>query len=536
MTNETYGPEGDSSLSTNANHGKFPGAPTREGEEFDYIIVGAGSSGCVLANRLSEDADVSVLLLEAGGPEPHPKLDEFQYMGSKFDWKYLTEPEPRLNNRRIGWPRGKMYGGSGSMSSMQYVRGHRLDYEHWNYLGNAGWSYRDVLPYFKKSESNNQFRDELHGNDGPLSVESVSDNSALKQGFLEAAERCGFQGDSEWDFNGAQQEGVAGHYQKTLKDGESHSAAEAFLVPVLDRPNLKARPFCLATRLVWDGTRCVGVDYVSNEWDALRAYARREVVVCAGVVDSPQLLMLSGVGPADHLRQHGIPVKVDLPGVGQNLQDHLNIPLMYKPGPAAGRVNDRIGTTGLFVRTEDGLESASPDLQIFAFEVVVTQEAFGLKPGPLYFCVACLVRPQSIGSISLRSSDPIAAPVIRANYLQSERDLRVLVRGVELLRQLTRSGPLSRLLEGELMPGPACITADQIEAVVRQSATTNFHPVGTCKMGHDPMAVVDDRLRVRGVEGVRVADASIMPAIVNGNTNAPSIMIGEKAAAMIRST
>lgn len=523
-------------MSINANPQIRSGAPTpaRDGDEFDYIIVGAGSSGCVIANRLSEDPDVSVLLLEAGGPEPYPRLDEFQFMGSKFDWKYQTEPEPALNNRRIGWPRGKIYGGSSSMSSMQYVRGHHLDYDHWNYLGNAGWSYRDVLPYFKKSENNSQFYDEFHGQDGPLSVERVSDNSALKQAFLESAELCGFQGDADWDFNGAQQECVAGYYQKTLKDGEGHSAAAAFLVPVLDRLNLTARPFSLVTRLAWEGTRCVGVDYITTEWDALRAHARREVIVCAGVVDSPQLLMLSGIGPADHLRQHGILVKADLPGVGQNLQDHLNITLMYKPGPYAGSINDRIGTCGLFVRTQEGLESASPDLQVFAFEVVVTQEGFGLKPGPLYFCTACLVRPQSRGSLSLRSPDPLAAPVIRANYLQSESDLRVLMGGVDLLRQLARSRPLNRLFEGEIMPGPSVVTAEQIEEVVRQGAATNFHPVGTCKMGYDSMAVVDDRLRVRGVEGVRVADASIMPTIVNGNTNAPCMMIGEKAAAMIR--
>jgi choline dehydrogenase len=356
----------------------------------------------------------------------------------------------------------------------------------------------------------------------------------LKQAFLESAKLCGFQCDADWDFNGAKQEGVAGYYQKTLKEGKANGAAPAFLVPILGRPNLTTRPFCLARRLVWDGARCVGVDYVSNEWEAFTVRARREVIVCAGVVDSPQLLMLSGIGPADHLRQHGIPVQADLPGVGQNLQDHLNITLIYKPGPDAGSINDRIGTCGLFARIEEGLEAASPDLQIFAFEVVVTQEGFGLKPGPLYFCSACLVRPQSRGSISLRSPDPIASPVIRANYLQSERDLRVLTAGVELLRRLARSRPLARLLEGELVPGPAFVTADQIEAAVRQSAGTNFHPVGTCKMGHDLMAVVDDRLRVHGVEGVRVADASIMPTIVSGNTNAPCIMIGEKAAAMIR--
>jgi choline dehydrogenase-like flavoprotein len=511
-----------------------PAVPAQAGDEFDYIIVGAGSSGCVIASRLSEHVDVSVLLLEAGGPEPVPKLDEFQAMGSKFDWKYQTEPEPYLNNRTIPWPRGRVYGGSSSISSMQYVRGHRLDYDRWSYHGNEGWSYNDVLPYFRKSEANGRFSNEFHGRDGLLSVESVSDNSALKRAFLEATERCGFRADPDWDFNSARQEGVAGHYQKTLRDGKGQSVADAFLVPFRDRPNLVPRPFSLATRLIWDHHRVVGVEYASKDWDTHRARARREVIVCAGAVDSPQLLMLSGIGPAEHLKRHGIPVKVDLAGVGQNLQDHLNITLIYKPSAAAGAINDRIGTSGLFLRTENGLQSAAPDLQLFALEVVVRQEAFGLKPGPLYFCTACLVKPQSVGSISLASADPLAAPIIRANYLQCERDLGGLTDGVELLRRLTRTDPLARLLEFELLPGPDYRTANEIKAVIRQSATTNFHPVGTCKMGYDEVAVVDPKLRVHGVEGLRVADASIMPTIVNGNTNAPCIMIGEKAADMIR--
>jgi choline dehydrogenase len=513
-----------------------PAVLAQRGHEFDYIIVGAGASGCVIANRLSEDMHVAVLLLDAGGPEPEPKMDEFALMGSKFDWKYQTEPEPHLQNRRIGWPRGKMLGGSSSMSSMVYIRGNRLDYDHWNYLGNEGWAYDDVLRYFKKSETNSYFRDEFHGADGPLSVEVVSDNSALKQAFLDAADICGFKSDPNWDFNGAQQEGVAGLYQKTVKHGESHSAAAAFLGPILERPNLTLRPFCLATRLVWEHDRVVGVEYISNDWEIHTARARREVIVCAGVVDSPQLLMLSGIGPAEHLRSHGIPVKVDLAGVGQNLQDHLNITLIYKPKSSAGHINDRIGTGGLFVKTQHGLQSASPDLQLFAVEVVVRQEALGLKPGPLYFCAACLVRPQSVGSIALGSADPIAAPVIRANYLQSERDLCVLINGVDLVRRLAHADPFSRLLDSEIMPGLDYRTVEQIRTAVRQSATTNFHPVGTCKMGHDAMAVVDARLRVHGVDGLRVADASIMPTIVNGNTIAPCVMIGEKAAAMIKNT
>ena len=520
---------------------------TKRRDVFDYIIVGAGSAGCVVARRLSEDPSVSVLLLDAGGPEPLPKRDEYELIGSRFDWKYRTEPEPAMNNRRIDWPRGKMFGGSSSMSSMAYLRGNHRDYDHWNYLGNDGWAYKDVLGYFKRSEANSRFNDNFHGNDGPLSVESSTDNSALKQAFFRGAESCGWKADPDWDFNGEVQEGVAGLWQKTLRGGQRQSVSDAFLTPVIDRPNLTVRSFALALSLLWEGARVTGVEYVSAVWDCggpdIRNFrgswsvstvrAESEVVVCAGAVDSPRLLMLSGIGPARELKRHGIPVRVDLPGVGDNLQDHPNITLTWLPTTAAGDVKDRIGTNGMFTHSGEAMQAASPDLQILAFEVVAKPNDIGVKAGPLYFCTAALVRPLSIGSIRLQSADPLAAPVIRANYFQSDQDFRALLQGVDIMSRLTASEPYARLLDHANSP-PVPANTNEATQYIREHAATNFHPAGTCRMGRDAAAVVDPALRVYGTEGLRVADASIMPSVVNSITIAACTMIGEKAAALIR--
>jgi choline dehydrogenase len=497
-------------------------------EEFDVVIVGAGSSGCVVANRLSAAPSTSVLLLEAGGPDDDAVIHEFakvfELQKSRFDWQYQTGPESGLNDRRIDWPRGKVFGGSSSLNYMIYIRGHRLDYDHWSYLGNEGWSFDEVLPIFKFSERNETFHDTFHGDSGLLNVAESPIRNELGHAFIEASGQTGFRGESNWDFNGTTQEGTAGFYQHTVKQGKRHSAASAFLTPFLsERTNLQARPWAFVTRVLMENNRATGVEYATMDGALHHAYAN-EVVLCAGAIDSPQLLLLSGIGPADELRKQGIEVRQDLPGVGRNLQDHICVLHEFS---ARIQSDGAVPCGGLFVRSEHCPRASSPDIQFHAYADSYAAE------GPRFGLYPTLVRPQSLGQISLANSDPRAAPAIRANYLQSDRDLQVLVEGVELGRQLASSQALSGLLGDEIGPLREARTRKEIEQAIRATASTLYHPVGTCKMGHDFAAVVDAQLRVHGIEALRVADASVMPTLVNGNTNAPCIMIGEKAARMI---
>ncbi len=504
--------------------------------QYDYIVIGAGSAGCVVANRLTEDSNTTVLLLEAGNSDTKPEiqipLECTRLPGTEVDWGYFSEPEPYLNNRQIFCPRGKVLGGSSAINFLLYTRGNHHDYDRWESLGNIGWSYQDVLPYFKKSENQQRGKSQYHSIDGELSVTDVISPAPISQRFIDAAVAMGY--DRNPDFNGMQQEG-AGFFQFTVKDGKWHSAAGAFLVPILNRPNLTTMTAALMTRLLFEGTRTVGVEYL-HQGTLHQVRVEREVILNAGAFDSPKLLMLSGIGDREKLKALGISVVVDLPGVGQNLQDHIMVAVPYEATQNLHTANtsNGIAETGLFMHSKGNLDPV-PDLELIFGPILWAPPGYS-NSGLGFTGLVALTHPQNIGNVSLRSLDPNDTPILRMNYLESESDVQKLIEGVKLVRKLFHSSAFDEFRGREVAPGADVSGDEALEAYIRETCGTVFHPVGTCKMGTDPMAVVDPELRVHGVEGLRVVDASIMPTLITGHTNAPTIAIGEKAADLIKTT
>jgi len=535
----------------------FQGKGNTVTETFDYIVIGAGSAGCPIANRLSADPKTRVLLLEAGpkdrSPWIHVPIGYYRTITSKLSWGYHTDEDARTGGRQHLWPRGKVLGGSSSINGLLYLRGQKEDYDHWRQLGNDGWGYDDVLPFFRKAENQERGEDDYHGVGGPLGVSDIRDKRLICDAFIEAAQQAGLPRND--DFNGATQEGV-GHFQTTIWRARRCSAAVAYLKPARRRPNLTIETGALVQRLQFDADkRVTGVDYRQNGADR-HAAVTGEVVISGGAINSPQLLQLSGIGPGEHLQAHGLDVVHDSPGVGQDLQDHYQARMIYELNQPLS-VNDDV--KGLFGKIRTGLryalfkegpmtfgaghvgvfmkalpESATPDAQVHFIPFSAVKLGGTLHPFSGITASVCQLRPESRGEVMIESADPARHPRITPNYLATDYDRRIMVEGLKKLRTITRSPAFAQYVTRERDPGDSVDTDHGLLDFVRNTGTTIFHPTSSCRMGTDPRAVVDARLRVHGVRGVRVADCSVMPTVPSGNTNAPAIMVGEKCAHMMR--
>jgi choline dehydrogenase len=538
----------------------------------DYIVVGAGSAGCVLANRLTADGKTKVLLLEAGGDD-RPTRNPGQFMSNlmihvpvgysqtlkdpKVNWLYPTEPDP-VTGRAHVWPRGKVLGGSSSINGLLYIRGQHSDYDNWRQLGCEGWAWDDVRPYFLRAEHQERAGlDDHHATGGPLNVSDVTQTHEVSDDVIEACVEAGIPRNP--DVNGAEQEGV-GYYQLTVKNGQRCSAAVAYLHPVMNRPNLRVETNALTTQVLFEGNRAVGIEYIQNG-ETRTAKASAEVILSGGAINSPQLLQLSGIGPADLLREKGIAVIADLPGVGENLQDHYVMTNTYRLKAGTVSVNELtkgarfLGETLKYIFQRKGLlslsaahiavfcksrpELSSPDIQFHILpatmdtQKLMEQQVMELEGQPGLTIAPCQVRPESRGTIRIKSSNPGEYPAIQPNYLSDPIDQQVAVASLRWGRKIAAQPALAKWIENELLPGPGFDSDEALLGFARMAGSTIYHPVGTCQMGSGPAAVVDPQLRVHGVQGLRVVDASIMPRLVSGNTNAPTIMIAEKAADMI---